>query len=177
MASMRVMSEPVAVAQAVARGVQDVVLRVNQARTGVGLERGVEVEDLLADGDVRVLERGDRGEEVPGGLVRLLLEHPAAARHIGARDHGRLRPVHVPAGDVELLEDVDVLAGHLGVADGEGCGRHTGDASTHDPQVRLLRINGLQIHGHGRSSHCVHVIACVLYDGSRGLLSRRPGAP
>jgi len=124
--------------EAVLAGVGDAVLGVDQAGLRVGGRARVEVAAFLAHAGVRVVQRGDAVEEVPGAEVGLVGEHAPATRHPGVGAIGGAATVQRAAWQAQLFKDVDVVARHTGIADGKGRHGHAGDAAADDPEVLVL---------------------------------------
>ena len=105
----------------------------------------VEPVELVQDGGAFHLEGGDGAEQVPQALEVVL--HLAAAADQEAVAMRVRNAVQGAAGDVARLEDGDVLAGHLAVADEEARRGQGGQAGTH--QVGLLLLHALRLAGAG----------------------------
>ena len=59
------------------------------------------------------------------------------------RRAGTRREVQAPEpepGQAEFFQDVDACAGHAGIADEKGGGRHGGDATAHEPNVGVSGV-------------------------------------
>ncbi len=106
--------------------------------------------------DVLVLDRGDRAEEVPHAFKVVV--------HLAAAAHGEAQGWVVPAvagaaGTRVALEEVHVVAGHLGVADQEHAGGQGCQAGAHD--VGRLVLDALGLLGMGKGL----VVTCSVVHG------------
>ena len=95
---------------------------------------------LVQDGDPGRLDGGDGAEQVPHHLE--VVVHLAPAAHDVAKA-GDVEAVARAAGNAVLLEDVDVLAGHLGVAYEIARGGERRQACAHDIGALVLDARGL----------------------------------
>ena len=129
---------------AVAAGVVPAVL-CGAAERVVGVFL-VEPVVLVQDGDAGCLDGGDGAEQVPHHLE--VVVHLAAAAHDVA-EAGDVPAVAGAAGHVVLLEDVDVLARHLGVAHEIGRGGECRQTRAHDVGALMVDARGLLGAGEG----------------------------
>ncbi len=114
----------------------------DEARFGRRRHRHVPLEDLLRD-RLAPVESGDRGEQLVSADV-LAFEHPAAAQHVAVLR--RTGAVEASAELVEFLEDGDVVAGNIAVANHEGGRGQRGDPAADEIDLGRAPIDAIAPH-------------------------------
>ena len=109
---------PVARRQAQPRGVEDLVVAIDEAGPGVQRMRVVKADDRVAHAQAAVVECWNGREQIPQRAARPLREPGATHRPKGlvAASRLALKIADCPAQPVALFENVDVFAGDTAVA-------------------------------------------------------------
>ena len=105
-----------------------------ESRPGMGIHDRVPLEKLLRNG-FALVQSWNRGKEIEGADV-FALKHSAAAHNVAiSRVSGSVK---TPADFVRFLDDGDVLAWDVSVANQEGRGREGSDSASNQVDCRVI---------------------------------------